>query len=155
MTEEAQKLEYQEEKKESVLEWLIKQKKGVFHYPLELTVCLLSIALSVYHLFVAYAGSLEAHAFRSTHLAFVLVLCFLMRPLGRKTWTDPKNAWFAVDLLCVFLTLAVQIYTLWDLEAFIFRRGDLTQWDIYAGTVMLILLLEATRRAVGLSLIHI
>ena len=155
MTAEAQKLEYQEEKKESVLEWLIRQKKGVFHYPLEFAVCFLSITLSIYHLFVAYAGSLEAHAFRSTHLAFVLILCFLMRPLGRKNWKDPKNAWFAVDLLCAFLMLAVQVYTLWDLDAFIFRRGDLSQWDIYAGTVMLILLLEATRRAVGWAMVGI
>jgi TRAP-type uncharacterized transport system fused permease subunit len=59
-----------------------RQKKGVFHYPLELVICFSSITLSIYHLFVAYAGSLEAHAFRSTHLAFVLILCFLMRPLG-------------------------------------------------------------------------
>ena len=125
MTAEAQKLEYQEEKKESVLERMLRRKKGIFHYPLELAVCFLSISLSIYHLFVAYAGSLEAHAFRSTHLAFVMILCFLMRPLGRKNWTDPKNAWFAVDLLCALLTLAVQVYTLWDLEAFIFRRGDL------------------------------
>ncbi len=118
LTAETQKLEYQEEKKESILEFLLRREKGIFHYPLELTICFLSIALSIYHLFVAYAGSLEAHAFRSTHLAFVMILCFLLRPLGRKKWTDPRNAWFAVDLLCVLLTLAVQIYTLWDLEAF-------------------------------------
>jgi len=150
-----QKLQYQEEKKQSVLEWLLSQKKGLFRYPLELAVCFLSISLSIYHLFVAYAGSLEAHAFRSTHLAFVMILCFFLRPLGRKNWTDPKNAWFAVDLLCALLTLAVQIYTLWDLEAFIFRRGDLNQLDLWAGTVMLILLLEATRRAVGWAMVII
>ena len=155
MTAETQKLEYQEEKKESILEFLLRRQKGIFHYPLELTICFLSIALSIYHLFVAYAGSLEAHAFRSTHLAFVMILCFLLRPLGRKKWTDPKNAWFAVDLICVLLTLAVQIYTLWDLDAFIFRRGDLDQLDIYAGTVLLILLLEATRRTVGWAMVII
>jgi TRAP transporter 4TM/12TM fusion protein len=152
---DTQKLEYQEEKKQSVLEWLLSQKKGLFRYPLELAVCFLSISLSIYHLFVAYAGSLEAHAFRSTHLAFVMILCFLLRPLGRKNWTDPKNAWFAVDMLCALLTLAVQVYTLWDLEAFIFRRGDLNQLDLWAGTVMLILLLEATRRAVGWAMVII
>jgi len=149
------KLQYEEEKKESVLEWLLRQKKGVFHYPLELSVCFLSIALSIYHLFVAYAGSLEAHAFRSTHLAFVMILCFFLRPLGREKWTDPKNAWFGVDLLCALLTLAVQVYTLWDLEAFIFRRGDLNTLDLWAGTIMLILLLEATRRAVGWAMVII
>jgi hypothetical protein len=92
----------------------------------------------LYHLYVAYAGSLEAHAFRSTHLAFVMVLCFLLRPLGRKKWTDPKNAWFALDLGSGALVIAVQVYTLWDLEAFIFRRGDLTDWDIRAGTALLL-----------------
>ncbi|MEW5913911.1 MAG: TRAP transporter permease [Thermodesulfobacteriota bacterium] len=138
-----------------MLEWLLRQKKGVFNYPLELAVCLLSISLSVYHMYVAYAGSLEAHAFRSTHLAFVLVLCFLLRPLGRPAWTAPKNAWFGVDLLLALLVIAVQVYTLWDLDAFILRRGDLSDWDIYAGTVMIILLLEATRRAVGWAMVCI
>ncbi len=152
---EKKKLQYQEDKKQSVLEWMLEQKKGVFHYPLELAVCLLSLSLSIYHLYVAYAGSLEAHAFRSTHLAFVMVLCFFLRPLGRKSWTEPRNAWFTVDMLCALATVAVQVYTLWDLDAFIFRRGDLTQLDIYAGTLMLILLLEATRRAVGWAMVII
>ncbi|MGD8563544.1 MAG: TRAP transporter permease [Desulfarculaceae bacterium] len=155
MTTGTQKLEYQEEKKQSVLEWLMAQDKGLLHYPVELLVCLLSLALSIYHLFVAYAGSMEAHAFRSTHLAFVIVLCFLLRPLGRSSWTDPKNGWFTLDLFLVLLTVAVQVYTLWDLEAFIFRRGDLTDMDIWAGTVFLILLLEATRRAVGWAMVII
>ena len=155
MGSNAKKLEYGEVKKESILEWLLRRKRGLFHFPLELSICLLSLTLSIYHLFVAYAGALEAHAFRSTHVAFIMVLCFLLRPLGRKNWTDPKNAWFGVDLLCVALTIAVQVYTLWDLEEFIFRRGDLTEMDIYAGTVMIVLLLEATRRAVGWAMVII
>ncbi len=110
------KLEYNEVKKESILEWLLRQEKGVFHFPLELCICLLSATLSIYHLYVAYAGSLEAHAFRSTHLAFILVLCFLLRPLGRKEWTDPKNAWFLLDLLFVGLIIAIQVYTLQGLQ---------------------------------------
>jgi TRAP transporter 4TM/12TM fusion protein len=149
------KLEYNEVKKESILEWLLRQEKGIFHFPLELIICLLSVSLSIYHLYVAYAGSLEAHAFRSTHLAFILVLCFLLHPLGRKKWTDPRNAWFSVDLLLVGLTIAIQAYTLWDLDEFIFRRGDLTQMDIYAGTAMIILLMEATRRTVGWAMTFI
>ncbi len=151
----AGKLEYGEIKKESVLEWLLVRPRGVFHYPLELVICLLSVTLSLYHLFVAYAGSLEAHAFRSTHLAFIMVLCFLLRPLGRKNWTDPKNIWFGVDLLCALLTMGVQVYTLWDLDEFILRRGDLTPMDIWVGTLMIILLLEATRRAVGWAMVII
>ncbi|MCB2192353.1 MAG: hypothetical protein KQI62_12355, partial [Deltaproteobacteria bacterium] len=149
------KLQYEEGKKQSILEWLLDQDKGLLAHPLELFICLLSLGLSVYHLYVAYAGSLEAHAFRSTHLAFVMVLCFLLRPLGRDSWTAPKNAWFGVDLLCIGLTMAIQVYTLWDLDAFIFRRGDLSTMDIYVGTTMLILLLEVTRRVVGWAMVII
>ncbi|MCF8032424.1 MAG: TRAP transporter permease [Desulfarculaceae bacterium] len=155
MSTEVKKLEYEEGKKESILEWLLKQKKGLLAHPLELFVCLLSVSLSIYHLYVAYAGSLEAHAFRSTHLAFVMVLCFMLRPLGRSSWTAPKNAWFGLDLFFVALTIAIQVYTLWDLDAFIFRRGDLTDMDIWAGTIMIILLLEVTRRVVGWAMVII
>jgi TRAP transporter 4TM/12TM fusion protein len=80
---------------------------------------------------------------------------FFIAPLGRKKWTDPKNAWFAVDIVLVLVTIAIQVYTLWDLESFIFRRGDLTDWDIYAGSALLLLLLEATRRAVGWAMVLI
>ena len=155
MSESAQDLKYHEERKKSLLEGLIDQEKSLGRYWLETLICLFSICLSVYHMFVAYAGSLEAHAFRSTHLCFVLVLCFLLRPLGRRSWTAPKNKWFAVDMLLVVLVVAVQVYTLWDLDAFIQRRGDLTDLDIWAGTVFLILLLEATRRAVGWAMVCI
>jgi TRAP transporter 4TM/12TM fusion protein len=155
LSTETQTIQYEEQKKQSILEWLLDQEKGPLAYPLELVICLLSISLSIYHLYVAYAGSLEAHAFRSTHLAFVMVLCFLLRPLGRSEWTAPKNAWFGLDLLFIFLTIAIQVYTLWDLEAFIFRRGDLNTLDLWAGGILLILLLEATRRTVGWAMVII
>lgn len=155
MSADTEKLEYKEQKKESILEWLVAQKRGALHYPLELAICFLSVSLSVYHLYVAYAGCLEAHAFRSTHLAFVMVLCFLLRPIGRKNWTDPKNGWFALDLFFAALVVAIQVYTLWDLDAFIFRRGDLTDMDLWVGTIMLVLLLEATRRAMGWAMVII
>lgn len=155
LSSETQTIRFEEKKQPSILEWLLDQEKGPLAYPLELVVCLLSISLSLYHLYVAYAGSLEAHAFRSTHLAFVMVLCFLLRPLGRSDWKAPKNAWFGVDLLFAFLVIAIQVYKLWDLEAYIFRRGDLNDLDLWAGGIMLILLLEATRRTVGWAMVII
>ncbi len=155
MSSPTPKIHYEEKRQPSILEWLLAQKRGVLAHPLELVICLLSLSLSIYHLFVAYAGSLEAHAFRSTHLAFVMVLCFLLRPLGRSDWKAPKNIWFGVDLLFVGLTIAIQVYTLWDLDAFIFRRGDLNTLDLWAGTILILLLLEATRRTVGWAMVII
>jgi TRAP-type uncharacterized transport system fused permease subunit len=51
------------------------------------------------------------------------------------------------------LTVAIQVYTLCDLEEFIFRRGDLSNLDIYAGTICLFILLEPTRRTVGWAMV--
>ena len=155
MADGGKKLEYQETRKESVLEFLLTQKKGLRHYWLEVMVCVTSLSLSIYHLFVGYAGSMEAHAFRSTHLAFIMILCFLLRPLGRKKWTDPKNTWFVLDMLFVLFTVAIQVYTLWDLDAFTLRGGDLSTWDIVAGSILVVLLLEATRRSVGWAMVFI
>ena len=155
MADGGKKLEYQETRTESILEFLLKQKKGLRHYWLEVMVCVTSLSLSIYHLFVGYAGSMEAHAFRSTHLAFIMILCFLLRPLGRKKWTDPKNTWFVLDMLFVLFTVAIQVYTLWDLDAFTLRGGDLSTWDIVAGSILVALLLEATRRSVGWAMVFI
>ncbi|MCF8107912.1 MAG: TRAP transporter permease [Desulfohalobiaceae bacterium] len=150
-----EKMSIQEASSESVLEWLLKRRESVWNHPVELSICLLAVTLSLYHLFVAYAGSLEAHAFRSTHLSFIMVLCFLTRPLGRKSFTDRINHWIWADLGIIGLTIAIQVYTLWDLESFIFRRGDLTNWDIGLGILYILLLLEATRRVVGWAMVLI
>ncbi len=149
------KMIYHEQKSQTVLEWLLTQPGSPFRYPLELAVCLLAISLSIYHLYVAFAGAVEAHSFRSTHLAFILVLCFLLRPLGRAKWTDPKNGWFAVDLMLIALVIVIQVYVIWDIEKFILRQGDLSDWDYWFGTLFIFLLLEATRRAVGWAMVII
>lgn len=150
-----EKLVFQEQKTPSVLEWLLQQPGGLLRYPLELGVCLLSITLSLYHFYVAFAGALEAHSFRSTHLAFILVLCFLLRPLGRKGWKEPKNWWFGVDLLLIALVLVIQTYVIWDIDKFILRQGALNFWDYWSGTLFIFLLLEATRRSVGWAMVVI
>ncbi|MBA7712217.1 hypothetical protein ES703_121188 [subsurface metagenome] len=98
---------------------------------------------------------MEAHSFRSTHLAFIMILAFFFRPLGRKSWRAPIRWTFYVDMALILLIIGIQVYTLWDIEEFIWRRGDLTDWDIRAGTILILLLLEATRRVVGWAMVII
>jgi len=140
---------------QTVLDWFLDQKEIGFHYFIALTILVAAISLSFYHLFIAFSGSIEAHTFRSTHLTIVLVLTFLLKPLGRTSWKSPLNGWFFIDFLLIATVIFIQIYTLYDLEAFIFRRGDLTQWDIRIGSIFLFILLEATRRTVGWAMVLI
>jgi TRAP-type uncharacterized transport system fused permease subunit len=79
----AETVAYEEEKSPTILQTLFQEKPS--HYIVAFFAASLSVSLSLYHLFISYAGTVEAHAFRSTHLAFVLVIAFLIRPLGRKS----------------------------------------------------------------------
>ena len=130
------------------------------------TVAALSIALALFHLFCALFGTPESRAFRSTHLVVMLVLAFLLRPLGRASPLDPvlvqgdpgnarRMAGFAADMALAALGIFVQVYTLFDLEAFLMRQGDITDTDIAVGTLMVVLVLEATRRMVGLAMVAV
>ena len=137
---------YHEEKQPTMLQEFLGERP-VHAFVTFLTVAL-SVALSLYHLYVSYVGTPEAHAFRSTHLAFILAITFLVKPLGRTSWKDPYNWYSIIDFCLVAAVVAIQVYTLYDIDALILRAGSLTDWDIRMGTAMIFILLEATRRTV-------
>ena len=144
---------YQEEKQPTITDAFLAERP--VHAIVAFLIVVLSISLSLYHLYVAYVGTPEAHAFRSTHLAFILTITFLVKPLGRTSWKDPYNWRSIIDFCLVGVVIAVQVYTLWDIDALIIRAGSLTDWDIRMGTAMILILLEATRRTVGWAMLLI
>ncbi|MEE9612279.1 MAG: TRAP transporter large permease subunit, partial [Desulfatiglandales bacterium] len=146
---------FEEVKQETALEWFLRQKDFSPHLVIAIIIAGTGIALSLYHMFTGYAGPVEAHSFRSTHLAFIMILAFFFSPLGRKSWRDPIRWTFYVDMALILLVIAIEIYTLYDIEKFIWRRGDLTSLDMWAGAIMILLLLEATRRVVGWAMVII
>ena len=152
------RIEYQEVRDYSLLEQALRSRQTDTLRVITISCAILSISLALFHLFVALFGTPETRSFRSTHLTVMLVLAILMNPLWRQSFRDPidsgkRRLGFAFDLLLVFIGIAIQVYTMWDVHAFQMREGELTQADIYVGTVMIILVLEATRRAVGLPMV--
>lgn len=150
----------------SLLEQALRLPGANFARTVACTVAALSIALALFHLFCALYGTPESRAFRSTHLVVMLVLAFLLRPLGRDSPLDPvmvpgdpgntrRMIGFAADLSLATLGIFVQVYTLFDLEAFLMRQGDITDTDMAVGTLMVVLVLEATRRMVGLAMVAV
>ena len=126
----------------------------------------IAIALAMFHLFVAAFGTPESRAFRSTHLTGMMVLAVLIAPLWRDSLTDSifrseggidprKLAGLMLDGLFAVLVVGIQIYTLYDLEAFQRREGNLSLGDVVAGSLLLMLVLEATRRIVGWPMVLI
>jgi TRAP transporter 4TM/12TM fusion protein len=123
-----------------------------------LTVATLSIALALFHLFIAVFGTPESRSFRSTHLTVMMALAILLFPLGRKSWKEEPSspqqwATFGVDILLVLMVFGVQVYTMWDIDAFSQREGELITSDLWVGSLLILLVMETTRRAVGLPMV--
>lgn len=158
------RLEYNEVRDISLLEQLLRDRGWSLAQIVAFCCAVLSIALALFHFYVAAFGTPETRSFRSTHLTVMLVLALLINPLFRSSFRDPLTgsdgrldprllAGFCVDIVLVTIAIGIQVYTLWDVDALMMREGELTQTDIYVGAVMLALVMEVTRRAVGLPMV--
>lgn len=113
----------------------------------------LAVAMAAFHLFAGYFGQPEAQVFRSTHVAFAMALVFLLIPASRRWRARAPRASDALDLALVGTVVALQLYILRDPQGLWLRTGALTTADLVVATVYLLVLAEATRRAVGLAML--
>ncbi|MEM7057566.1 MAG: TRAP transporter permease [Pseudomonadota bacterium] len=159
-------LDYQEKQELGFLERLLLDRRVNFANGLLFFCAVISIALAIFHLFTAVWGTPEGRSFRSVHLTVMLTLAVLMYPLFRKTMRDPvlvpgdpKNTLRAlglgIDLVLVGLVLFVQLWTIWDIDAFHLRYGEKEPPDLIVGGILIALVFEATRRAVGWAMVII
>ena len=110
------------------------------------------LAMSGFHLYVAFFGPPDAYVLRSTHLGFALTLAFLILP-WRASGEIDRPRWF--DLLLLLGALAAAGYPIVFNDYIVNRMyyvDPLRPADFLLGVTMILLLLEAARRAVGLAL---
>ncbi len=103
-----------------------------------------AVAMSLYHLYAAYA-IIPAHILRATHVGFVLLLLFLLFPASKRF--RARIHWG--DVLLSLLGVASVAYLLIDFDEFIERAVTPTRLDLFFGVVLILLLLEAVRRTSG------
>ena len=98
---------------------------------------------------------------RAIHLAFALTLCFLIYP-GKKKGSDHQIK--LIDYFFVTLSIIATFYIVVDYEGLVYRQGILAtanffglniRYEMILGAIGIMLLLEATRRAIGLPLVCI
>ena len=116
----------------------------------------LLILLSAFHYYTAGFGLLQEVTHRGVHLAFVLGLIFLVFPHRRALltaapqhrWASPGGVpWF--DWLLALGIAASVLYIPWIFEDLAFRVGNPGTLDVAMGSMLILLLLEATRRSMG------
>ncbi len=115
-------------------------------------ICLFGLGMVAYHLFMGAFGGPEAFAYRSTHVSFLLLLTFLLYPTGRKSWKDPLNVFFLLDALIIVFLVYAQTYIYLDIEDLPMRTINPNLHDVIVGTGIFLLVIEATRRTVGLPM---
>jgi TRAP transporter 4TM/12TM fusion protein len=108
------------------------------------------LAFSVFQLYTSIFGVLTAQLQRSIHLGFALALIFLLFPARKKNLKVKKVAWY--DLLLALIAVAVGAYWPVMIDELVNRVGRLTPTDFYIGIAAILLVLEATRRTVGLPI---
>ena len=98
---------------------------------------------------------------RAIHLAFALVLCFLIYPSNKSKTDQPIKIY---DYIFIGLSILTTFYIVIDYEGLVNRQGILANinlfgyeipYEVILGAIGMILLLEATRRAIGLPLVCI
>ena len=116
----------------------------------------LLLLLSVFHYYTAGFGLLQEVTHRGVHLAFVLGLIFLVFPhrrallekMAEHRLTAPGNVpWF--DWLLAAAVAASVLYIPYIFEDLTFRVGNPLAIDVVMGSILIIALLEATRRSMG------
>jgi TRAP transporter 4TM/12TM fusion protein len=113
---------------------------------------LLAIAFSCFQLYTAFFGVLTSTLQRSIHLTFAIVLCFLFYPFSKKS--KRKTIHF-LDFVIAVVAGASVIYVTLYYEDLVKRIGDPTGLDLAMGVAAILLVLEASRRAVGWPLVII
>jgi TRAP transporter 4TM/12TM fusion protein len=129
-------------------------------------VTILAISMALYHMKAIAFGTPEAIPFRGTHLLFAMTLVFLLYRFSSKN-EDATLAATAegkvvrpttpsiLDYILLVAGTAPILYLFVNYEYIvtrIFYIDDLTPADMIMGTVMVLIVLEATRRVIGWAL---
>ena len=115
------------------------------------------IVLSIFHYYTAGFGLLPEMIHRGIHLSFVLALVFLVFPFSRHGYSEPAmSSWrrpFGISILdwalAIGAVVAVLHVPMIPRDELAFRVGNPSPTDVALGALLILVLLEATRRSVG------
>lgn len=119
-------------------------------------VTFLAVALTLFHLYTASFGILRSQTQGAIHLGTGLGLIFLLYPI-KKGWQRKQRSVPWYDVILAFLALFAGYYFALFLDELTVRipRGNATDLDMIVATIGVLLVLEATRRSVGLPIVII
>jgi TRAP transporter 4TM/12TM fusion protein len=113
---------------------------------------ILAVAFSLFHLYTAEFGILPGMLKqKAVHLTGALILIFLKSVLSKKK----RMIQTSIDILLLFLSFVAGTYIIYMDNTLSIRSGTVYPLDIFFGITLVILILEAMRRVVGLPIVLI
>lgn len=113
-----------------------------------LLVKLLLVAFTVFAVAINTVLHLNAQVHRTTFIAFVLFLAYLLYP-AKKDAPKNTNKVPLLDMILAFASAGSFLYMGINYEQLVAQAGNYTQIDIAVAMVAIVLLFEACRRVVG------
>ena len=137
--------------KPAVIEELWKTRKESWNRAkiFAFVVSILAIGLSLFHVYTAGYGTLPSWQQRSIHVIWAVLLIFLLFPFRK------GKKFGVIDVVVILVTVATAGFMLIDFEGIQSRSGNVGTYDIIFGTVLIALVLEATRRTNGIFMAFI
>lgn len=144
-----------EEKNTELAEQVLKKydkKSNTMEYTgfMAKVVTALAISFSVFQLYTAIFGVLDAQLQRAIHLGFGISLSFLLYPT-RKSWSRDKLHPF--DVFLAIIGAISPLYIVSQYHELVLRAGTVNSIDLVFGLIGIITIIEATRRIVGLPMV--
>lgn len=116
-----------------------------------IVIAVVAVAMSLFQMYAAGIEPLGLFYQRTTHLAFVMTLAFLLFPVCGQARARGVSGWM-IDGAFIAMSVATGGYIVLFLDEIINRAGFWNQTDIVMGVIATITVLEASRRAVGLGM---
>src|SRR5215467_1617503 len=110
----------------------------------------MAVGLSLFQLYTAGTGPLEALKQRSLHLTCIMVLAFLLFPA---TSRGDRRRPSALDWALAGATVLTIGYLFYNFKGLVLRNGVVYGWELWLGAAGMLLLLEAARRVLGKELL--
>lgn len=104
-----------------------------------------AVILGAFQIYTSVFGLLTPMYQRSIHLALVCLIVFLLKP----------SRYPALDVALAIIGLIPAAYLIRIMPDYIYRAGEVLPLDRVAFIILLVVLLEATRRCIGWSLVII
>jgi TRAP transporter 4TM/12TM fusion protein len=138
--------ELSEEQLKKVEEFIEEEEGSFNHYKGWLGTFLVAVAVasSAFHLYAA-KEIVRTDLLREIHVGIVLFLSYMMFPVAKRF--RHRLMWW--DVILALLSVASIVYMVLGGDDFVDRTTNPNRWDEFFGIVLIVLVIEATRRTSG------